>query len=357
MRASRFLVPIGGILALGWAAQFLRGPAEGPDGPASGEVAPFDSTIASAWEPLATLAAEDIGGGRIESLDQRGDTLLVLQSNQWTMLVAGELVGTYGTPVVGAPGFLARAVGIGFTTDAVLVLDAARHRLTRWSRSGEMLDAYEMQPTEGLGSQRHGMAVGEDVVYVPTYVMATAGGSWDLERLRGSAHDTLLKRDGFDQAGVAYDQPVAVPLRDGRLLVLSATTWRLRFFEPSGAVERESQRLSPPRYAIPGESRVKIRALTEQIPPAQRRALELPEALSPIFGATLVDDTLLLTVIRTTYDASVAELLRLDGTPIARPWRVPDPHPIFALRGALFRVRELDDVTIVERQRITPPRQ
>lgn len=352
MRASRILALVGGVLALGWAAQFLRGPAEGRGDPATGTLAPYDSAIASAWEPVATLSVDAIGGGAVQALAERGDTLLVLQANQWTMLVAGQVIGTYGTAVTGAPGFLARAVGIGVTRDAILVLDGARHRLTRWSRAGEMLDAHEMQPTVGLGSQRHGMVVADDVAYVPTYVMAEEGGRWDLERLRGTAHDTLIAGHGVDQPGAAHNQPVAAPLHDGRLLVLDAASWRLRLFSASGGLEREGRREDPPHYAIPAAARVKLRALLGQMPPAQRRALELPAALTPIVAATAVGDSLLLTVIRTHDETAIAELLRLDGTPLARLWRDPDPHRIFALDGALFRVRERDDAFIVERQRL-----
>jgi hypothetical protein len=356
MRASRFLALFGGALALGWAAQFLRGPAAGERGPAAGTLAPFDSSITSAWELVATLDAADLGGGRVRALDVAGDTLLVLQSNQWSLFVGGEHVGTFGTPVVGAPGFLSSAVGIGFQRDAIVVLDGARHRLTRWSRTGEPIAEYEMQPTVGLGSQRSSLVAGDDAIYIPTYVMADAGGSWDLERLRGSERDTLIQRHGAGQRGAAYDSPVPVPLSGGRALVVDATGWRLRVLSASGAAERSSRRESPPQYAIPSRARVKMRAMLEQVPPAQRLALEMPDALSPVFTATVVDDTLLLTVIRASDESALAELLTFDGTPIARPWRDPDPHPIFAVRGALYRVRELDDVTLIERQRISLPR-
>lgn len=133
---------------------------------------------------------------------------------------------------------------------------------------------------------------------------------------------------------------------------MNADSWRIEAFNATGDREAEHQRQGAARFAVPAEMSERMQSYARLLSPAQQTSYALGATLPPVHAITLTSSGDLLVLTATNGEATIAELVRVDGTPVATLWAREEPHPVFAVRGVLLRVRKLEDVTIVERQRL-----
>lgn len=345
-------VALGTLLIVGWGALYALTPAEGDGVPMSGVLAPLDTSRVGPWEEVARLAVDDIGGLRINGLDMRGDTLVVVQATQWHLVVGGALQGSFGSDVQGSPEFLARAVGAALLPHSVVVFDGLMHRASQWSRDGVRDRSIDLRGRVGLGIQHHFVIAADSGLFVPGYQMTDVGGEWQLVRVTATTVDTLIKSHRMLGDGGAYDTPLPLPLPDGSYYVLDASTWRIRFFNARGVETRAATvRADAPRFPVPRKLATRMRRHLSRAPEAQRSAVTMGATLPPVRAATLAADGNLLVLTSTDEEATILELVSPSGAGIATLWSNPVQDRTFAVRGAIYRVRELDDVVVIDRQR------
>lgn len=350
-RAVRTLSIIGASVILGGIGLQFADSADGLRRPVSGSLAPLDTARVAGWSELARLSPDELTSGRIRAIDIVGDSLFVLQANAWSLVVAGQLRGTYGTGVTGAPEYLARAEGIARTTQGVAVLDAPRHRITLWSPTGQRLADRELPSTEREVLLHQGLTPSAAGVFLTSWVGTDSGGRWLVQRFTEAQVDTLPHATGA-RTGESFNVPHVLPRRDSSLVVADADTWRVRHFSRTLTLVDSSRRDNAPHYGVPAPLARRLRTTIAMLPEAQRRDFLLAESLPSLRGATLHTDSEMLVLTVHDEESTIAELVRVDGRPIASLWMRPDSNAIFAVRGTLIRVRELDAVTIIERFRL-----
>lgn len=347
-RAARTLSVIGLSVVLGGIGLQLADSAAGLRRPIRGSLAPLDSTRVAGWSELARLTPDELTSGRIRAIDFVGDSLFVLQANAWSLVVAGQLRGTYGTAVTGAPEYLARAEGIARMAQGVAVLDAPRHRLTMWSPAGERLADRELPAADREVLLHQHLTPSAAGVFLTSWVGTDSGGRWLVQRFTAAHVDTLPPTPKL-RIGESFNLPHVLPRRDSSLLVADAETWRVRHYSPTLTLVDSSRRGNAPHYGAPPPLARRLRESTAMLPEPQRRDFLLAEALPSLRAATLHTDAEMLVLTVHDEESTIAELIRVDGSPIASLWLRPDSNAIFAVRGTLIRVRELDAVTIIER--------
>jgi hypothetical protein len=352
-RAARTLSVTGAIVVLGGIGLSLTDSADGSGRPIRGSLAPLDSSRVEGWTELARFTPEELTSGRIRALDVVADSVFVLQSHAWSLVVGGQLQGTYGTALAGAPEYLARAEGIARTTEGVAVLDAPRQRITMWSAAGERLADREIVQAEGRVQLHQALTPSAAGPLLTSWVSTDSGGQWLVQRFRDNRVDTLPAAPR-QRIGESFNLPLLLPRADSTLLVVEAETWRIRQLSPTLAPMDSAVREAPPRFRVPTSVARRLRETTARIPEAQRRDFLLSESLPSVRTATITDNGELLVLTIFDEEATVAELVGVDGRAIASLWTRPDSNAIFAVRGSLIRVRELSDVTIIERLRLQP---
>lgn len=347
------LVSFGGILVLGWGAHRALTPSGASDAPAAGALAPFDSSLVSAWEEVARLTHDAVLDGRVRGVDARGDTLFVLQSNHWFLVVDQRPSAPFGTATRGAPEWLGRGSGIAAVGDSVIVLDDLRQLAAQWSTAGRRGFERDLRSTRGLGAMHQRLTPLAGGAFAVTSAVPSEGAvEWVLTRHRAGAADTLIGGHGVGARGGGHDEPHLAQLRDGSLVIVDANTWRLRRFGPGGALLDTGHRIDAPRWAPSDSTRRALQRSAMLLGPALQHALAIDATLPPVRAITATADDRLIVLSAVTTDATHAELLERDGTPIASLWRRPEEHPVFLARGALYRVRALEAVTVIDRQRL-----
>lgn len=321
--------------------------------PAAGVLAPFDSSLASAWEEVARLTTDTLLDGRVRGVDARGDTLFVLLSNQWYYVVNLSPSAPFGTATRGAPDWLGRGTGIAVVGDSVIVLDDLRQLAAQWSISGQRGFERDVRSSRGLGAMHQRLVPLSDGAFAVTSAVPSEGAvEWVVTRHRGAAADTLITGHGIGARGGGHDEPHVAELRDGSLVVVDANTWRVRRFGSDGALRSTQHRADGPRWALSDSARRKLQESAVLLHPALQNALAIDATLPPVRAISATADDRLIVLSAVTLDATHAELVELDGTAIASLWPRPEEYPVFLARGALYRVRALDEVTIIERQRL-----
>lgn len=353
MRTGRVVIAIGGTLLLGWAALGALSSSGEIVGPAVGTLAPFDSSLASHWEEVARLSTDELPSGRVRGIDARGDTVFVLQTNHWFFIVDGNASELFGTATRGAPHWIGRGSAIAGSENGVVVLDDLRQLAARWSLDGTRGLERNVRSTRGLGAMHQRLVPLTDNAFLVTSSVPTEGAvEWVVTRHHAAGVDTLIAGHGIGERGGGHDEPHVAPLRDGSLVVIDANTWRVRRLSLGGAVLSTHQRDDAPRWAPSDSARRGYNRTMALVNPALQAAFAIDATLPPVRAITATADDRLIVLSSVTIDATHAELIASDGTPIASLWARPEEHPVFLARGALYRVRALDEVTIIERQRL-----
>jgi hypothetical protein len=340
-------------MILGGIGLALSDSAAGSDRPLNGQLAPLDTSLVIGWTELARLTTEEIIAEKIRALDWSGDSLFVLQPHAWSLVVGGQHQGTYGTALTGAPEYLARAEGIVRTAEGVAVLDAPRHRITMWTPSGERLEDRVLGQPNGQVALHRSLSPTSSRMLLTTWITTDSGGHWLVQRFQDSVVDTLPVLPGL-RSGESFNIPYLMAGDSADLTVVDAESWRIRRYSASLTLLDSSRRADAPHFAVPAEMARRMRANIAMIPEPQRRDFLLGESLPSLRGATMTARGELLAITVRDDEATIAELIGRDGRPIASLWSVPDSSGLFAVRGSLLRVRELDAVTIIERLDLRP---
>ncbi len=353
MRTRRTLVVVGGTLLLGWGALRALSPSGEIGGPAAGTLAPLDASLVSPWEEVARLSGDALPAGRVQDLDARRDTLFVLQPHAWLFVVGGQPSAPFGTRTRGAPGWIGRGTGIAASGNGVWVLDDLRQRAAHWALDGTRATERDLRSSRGLGAMHQRIvALDGDAFVITSAVPGQGAFEWIVTRLHPSGTDTLIEGHGRGIRGGGHDEPHFAVLRDGRLVSIDASSWRVRHFTADGSLAAEHLRPDAPRWALPDSARRALQRTTAFLGPTLQEALATDATIPPVRAITATADNRLIVLSAVTMEATHAELVALDGTPIARLWAQPEEHPVFLADGALYRIRALDDVTIIERQRL-----
>lgn len=352
-RATRTLSIVGASLIFGGIGLHLAGSTDGSDRPVRGSLAALDTSRVVAWTELARLTPEELGGGRIRALDLVGDSLLVLQPNEWRLVVGGMLLGSYGTAVTGAPEYLARAEGIALTASGVAVLDAPRHRITMWSREGERLSDRLLPQTSRDVALHHSLTLSGTGLLLSSWVSSDTGGRWVLQRFSDTSVDTVPLTPA-QRTGESFNVPHIVPQPDSGVIVVHAGTWQIRRYSRALQLIDSSQRINEPHFAPSAAFARRMRGHIAMLPETQRRDFLLGESLPSVRAATMTSEGELLVLTVRDDEATVAELVAKDGRAIAALWSRPDSSTMFAVRGSILRVRDLDSATVIERLELRP---
>ncbi len=347
-RAARTLSLVGAVVILGGIGLALSDSAAGSDRPRSGQLAPLDTSLVLGWTELARLSPDELEDGRVRALDLVGDSLFVLQVHVWSLVVDGQLQGSYGTALTGAPEYLARAEGIVRTPEGVAVLDAPRHRITMWTTTGERLADRVLGQANGQVALHQSLTPGSASMMLTSWISTDSSGHWLVQRFRGSHVDSLPVLPG-QRTGETLNIPHLMAEDDASLTVVDAETWRIRGYSPSLMLLDSARRADAPHFQVSSAFAQRMRGHIAMLPEAQRRDYLLGESLPSLRGATIAESGEILVVTVRNEEAAVAELIGRDGRPIAALWSAPDSSGFFAVRGSLLRVRELDAVTIIER--------
>jgi hypothetical protein len=281
----------------------------------------------------------------------RGDTLFVLQSNHWFLATNGRSSSVFGTATRGAPHWIGRGTGIAASGDSVIVLDDLRQVAARWSLEGERGRERDLRSARGLGAMHQRIVpLPNGDVLITTVVPSESDVEWVVTRHRTSGVDTLVTGHGIGARGGGHDEPHVASLADGSYVIIDANTWKVRRFAADGALLATTARVDAPRWAPSDSTRRAIQQSASFLGYGLQAALAIDATLPPVRAVTASADNRLIVLSAVTTEATHAELVALDGSPIASLWARPEEHPVFLVRGALYRVRALDDVTIIERQ-------
>lgn len=352
--ASRRLLPVvGGLLLLGWGASFLMRPAPADGGPAVGSLAPFDSTLAAGWQPVVTLAGEALDGGRILALDARHDTVVLAHPHAITVVVDGRVARRFGSDITGAPEFIARGAGVAITSAGIALLDSPIHRLDTWSFEGERTARLSL-PTAGAGVTYGNLVPSDDGALVSAYRQGETDGGWWVLRVTATGIDTLLARYALGARGGAYRIPLVTPTASGYASLDAMTAWLVPL-SATGARGDSTQRPDPVRYRVSEKSRRRVRDLAATMPVDLQRALDLGEFAPAARAVTAAADGRLLVLSGDLDDAMHVEVLAPDGRDIGRLWRDADDAQFFLVRGSVYRIREVEESLVIERQSLSPP--
>ncbi len=340
-------------MILGGIGLSLADSADGSGRPIRGALAPLDTSRVEGWIELARFTPEELTSGKINAVDLVADSLFLLQSHAWSLVVGGQLQGTYGTAITGAPEYLARAEGIASTAEGVAVLDAPRQRITMWSATGERLADREIAQVEGRVQLHHSLTPSDAGLLLTSWVSADSGGQWLVQRFSSNRVDTLPPT-ARQRIGESFNLPHLLPRGDSTLVVVEAETWRIGQFSRTLTPVDSAVREDPPRFRVSAAVSRRLRETTARMPEMQRRDFLLTESLPTVRAATLTDIGELLVLTVHDEESYFAELVSPAGEALASLWARPDSNSVFAVRGTLIRVRELDDVTIIERLRLRP---
>lgn len=347
------LLATGGTLLLGWVALRALTPSGEVGSPSTGVVADLDTSLVTPWTEIARLPADEIETGRIVGLDARGDTLFVLQQHHWRFIVGGSPSAVFGTDSRGAPSWIGRGIAILAHDSVVTILDDLRQLATRWTLDGTRIAEQDLRSTRGLGSMHQRLTpIRGNQMLVTSVVPSEQGVEWVVTRLHSTEADTLITGHGIGARGGGHDEPHIAALGDGSFVVIDANTWRVRHMGADGATRRVHHRSDAPRWSFSDSARRSFNRTMALVGPTMQAALAIDATLPPVRAITATEDGRLIVLSAVTTEATHAELVALDGSPIASLWPRPEEHPVFLVRGALYRVRALDDVTLIERQRL-----
>lgn len=352
-QASRRLIPIvGGLLLLGWGASFLTRPTPAGGGAAVGSLAAFDSTLAGPWQPVITLTDDALDGGPIVALDARHDTVVLAHRHAVTVIVNGRVARRFGSDVTGAPEFIARGAGIALTDAGIAMLDAPLHRVDTWTFDGHRQSRLAL-PTDGIGAQYGALVPAGGVAVLSAFRHGETDGGWWLFRVGETTLDTLLARHARGEAGAAFRIPLVTPTDAGYANLDAMTGWLVPL-DGHGVRGDSTQRRDQLLYPVSEQSRRRVRDLAAAMPADLRRALDVGELAPSARAVSASDDGRLLVLTGDLEDAMHVEVLAPDGQNIGRLWRDAEPSQLFLVRGSVYRIREVAESLVIDRQSLTP---
>lgn len=352
MKRARWYLIGAALLLLAWGARVLRAPAPDAGQLASGALAPLDTTLVTPWEEVARLPVPNAGGRRIAAIDIVDDSLYVLFANTWSLVVDGAVVAGPGSIALGDPVGISAGVGIVRHPAGVAILETARPRLITQDLLGQVRDTVAIGTVDGASMAYKNLVARDSTLYVSALRTTVDSTAWILLRVEDDRVDTVFARSTGGARGSAFAVPRLAPRADGGVVVVNADSWTIESFGPTGARESEHQRRGAARYAVPAEMSERMQGYLRLLGPAQQTAFALGATLPPVHAITQTSAGDLLVLTSTTGEATIAELVRVDGTAIATLWAREEPRPVFAVRGVLLRVRIHENVTIIERQRL-----
>ncbi len=352
-QASRRLIPIvGGLLLLGWGASFLTRPAPAGGAAAVGSLASFDSTLASAWPPVVSLGDDALDGGRILALDARHDTLVLAHPHAVTVVVGGRVARRFGSDVTGAPEFIARGAGIAITEAGIAVLDAPLHRVDTWTFDGTRRTRLAL-PSSAIGAQYGALVPAGGAAVLSAYRHGEADGGWWLFRVSETTLDTLLARHARGERGAAFRIPLVTPTASGYSNLDAMSGWLVPL-DLRGSRGDSTQRRDQLMYPVSEQSRRRVRDLAATMSADLRRALDVGELAPSARAITATADGRLLVLTGDLDDAMHVEVLAADGQAIGRLWRDAEHSQLFLVRGGVYRIREVAESLVIERQFPSP---
>lgn len=356
MNAQRLLTLLLGALLVGWAMTQWPVDATPSDGaPSEGELAPFRPDLLSPWQEIARIPAEQLARGGIIDLDERGDTLYVLQSDGWFRAIGGELSDRFGSPAKGSPTWLGSAIAIKAVPGGVFIMDRVRGVISRWSADGIRGVEHDFRARTGRGALMEGLSVGADGMLLVSvrHILENGDGDWLVLRgqLAASAFDTIYRGSKAVAEAEAHNAPKLAARPDGGYLLMPALEWRMLSLDAAGAVSGDITRQAGPRWAVSDSIRRNFARLLERLPPRQRLAHALPATLPPVRAVTIDPNGRILVLVASGIQTMHVELLAASGEPIGRLWAEAETLSVFLANGAAFRVRESADHTTIERLR------
>lgn len=355
-RLRLILVGAGGLLLLGWVGLRAFPEAEGDGAPAMGQLAPWDSTLAGDWQRVAGVPAA-LSSGSITALDVRGDTVYALQRNKWLVVAGDAIWGPYGSISIGAPDELTAGTGIVGTPFGVLTLDAGRFRVSHWSLDGVRGEEADVSHPTAAQTYPGFLVPTDSGAFVGVVTLQNRGAQYTILRVAGSAVpriDTLLQDPVSSETGAGWEIPFPALAPSGTVGVLNANSWRLRQLAANGTIAFDSVRKNAPRWRTTRRQRGTLLEQATSSSGPFGRVFSASEYAPPVRGFLALDDDRWIALSADPLDRSHAELLDARGRPLARLWQEPEPEPVFAVRGALYRVRATYDTTFIERLHIHP---
>jgi hypothetical protein len=356
LRADHLITGLGALVFLGWIAARALPSVEEGDAPAAGRLAPVDASRARPWEELARIPAAHLGRGGVIAMDARDDTLFLLWGSSWLWVHRDSVRGPFGSRVSGDPTSLGAGIGIVARRDHVLILDGARQVLSRWSLDGTRGPETDLRGPDGQAL--HHLALGDAgsaAVVVASLAVADTTLAWHLVRHAdpgGAARaDTLRQQLGRGVPFAAYDVPWFATHGDTLTAIFSHSA-RLLSLDAAGRTRRDVQRVDQPRWPTADSTRRAMARWASLVTPATLRLLALPPLMPSLRGLTIAPTGERLVLTAAGDRALHAELLDSEGRAVARLWAEAESAPVHAVRGALFRLRDLDAVLVVERQRV-----
>jgi len=354
MNARRLLALLGVTLLGGSAfAWWPRAAGSESDVPAEGVLAPYHPALLGAWEEVARIPAQRLGTGAILDLDERGDTLYVLQRDRWMRIAAGEVSDPFGSPVKGSPQWLGSGTAIRAVPGGAVIIDRGRGVVTQWADDGSRGLEHDFRARKGLGSLLEGVAASaEGVMLVSTRQVLDGGdGEWIVlrGRLESATFDTIYRGAKDPPEAEAHNTPRMAAVPSGGFLLMPALEWRLISLAAATDVMTDVRRQGGPRWTVPDSIVRGYARLMERLPPAQRVVHALPRTFPPVRGVSVDAFGRVLVLVAAGVSATHVELLTAGGTPIGRLWDAPEARTVFIANGAAFRIEESDDYTTVER--------
>lgn len=328
------------------------------EAPSEGTLAPYRQEILTPWIEVARIPAEKLGRGAILDLDERGDTLYVLQSNHWLRIVGREVSDPYGSTAKGSPTWLDAGSAIRAVPDGALIIDRGRGVISRWSNDGRRGEEHDFRARTGLASMMEGLAVDTSGVLMVTVRRILESGDGDWLVLRGALpdaqFDTVFRGSTELQEAEAHNAPKLAARPDGGFVVMPALEWRMVSFATNGSLSADISRDQGPRWAVPDSVRHQYSHLLERFPPQQRAAHALPRTFPPVRSVSVDASGRMLVLVASGPQSTHVELLDPTGAPLGRLWDTPESRVVFVANGAAFRLQESSDATIIERLRPLP---
>ena len=362
MNARRLLGLLALSLSLGSVIAFWP-TARVPDSqaaPSVGHLAPHRPELSGPWEEVARIPAERLGRGAILDVDEKSDTLYVLQVDRWMWIADGEVSDALGSPVQGSPTWLSAGKAIRSVAGGVVIVDRGRQVISRWDLDGFRRSEHDFRARAGRASMLEDVIAGSDGALLVSVrrILDSGEGEWVVLRgqLEATRFDTIYRGSKRIPQAEAHNTPIMAAGPDGTFLLIPSLEWRFLWLDSTGVVLHERVRADGPRWAVPDSIRNDFSQLLERLPPAQRIAIALPSTFPPVRDVTIDSFDRILVLEATGVATTHVEMMSAAGVPMGRLWADPEVQTVFVANGALFRVSEFADFTRVERLRPAAPK-
>jgi hypothetical protein len=323
-----------------------------------GENAPYRAGWTGEWEAVARL---DGAGGNVQDMAVSGYGVFVLFPREWYRVLGDTVLGPFGSPVTGSPGWMRRGQSIAVSDSGVLILDAGSRDISSWGLDGTYRGRTQVHAPGAARiqwlQQLLTAASGEPVYVVANLLERDGRARWAVLQLDGSGRvtRTVFESPIRDVPGGMFEIPTVHVRPDGSLLIATALEYRLRGVSAEGAVLFDGRREDFPRISIPDTvRRAHVRSLSGS-PVTAGRAYRLPAYFPPVRSVYWRMDGRTMTLISQGADRFHIELLDANLVPVARLWDQPGDGAHFLTSDAVYRVREDPDGVLIARKALKLP--